>query len=554
MSCSTSTQQLQECSICHTTIDGDVGAFEHHVNQCLDSSREATSNSSQDEIDDEEEEPPSRVAIEHSIISDTDDDDHSDDDDDDDDDGCPICAQPWRWIDLAPVQGSRDAHVGQCLEQDESMAERSEVDDDDEDLNARHARSSLPRPRKGFGAMKKPRLLDGNDVEPRGTPDLIPLIASIIETGPKRRARLRSTRLADKHTHFISGQVRDLGWGCGYRNAQMLYCSLRHLPEYDTSTNSTSTSTPIPSILELQGVVEDAWKAGHDPLGATHFKGKLRGSKKWIGPTEVYTAFTALRIRCDRHPLTAPIRPTSSNFTFDFPHSSRIVDFPKLPQSKDAITPSLIRWIIAYFTDTLPASHSSNSKSDTQVRASPSSSGSFSLIMTGKQPLFLQHQGHSRTVVGIEYDDEGDGNLLLFDPGRHVPSTLKKAAADLQHTLSSSPSTSKKRPLSSSSTNSTTPSSKAFWAQSPHSRLEPDPADSESLVEPNAFLKMRARASMITTTSSGLGVKSLSLFQVGFQALSRKEEYQILYVEPGPPLSAEEVEERKCVKSSRVIA
>lgn len=37
--------------------------------------------------------------------------------------------------------------------------------------------------------------------------------------------------------------------------------------------------------------------AGHDPAGAAHFKHKLRKSKRWVGTTEIYTAFTWMGIR-----------------------------------------------------------------------------------------------------------------------------------------------------------------------------------------------------------------------------------------------------------------
>lgn len=44
---------------------------------------------------------------------------------------------------------------------------------------------------------------------------------------------------------------------------------------------------------------------------------------------------------------------------------------------------------------------------------------------THKQPLYLQHQGHSRTVIGVDVGKGGEW-LLLFDPGRNkfVPSLL----------------------------------------------------------------------------------------------------------------------------------
>ncbi|SGY90556.1 BQ5605_C039g11815 [Microbotryum silenes-dioicae] len=559
MSASSSKGQLQECFICHTVINGDVSVFEHHVNQShgphvtgLDASQEITPGSDldakQDKINDDDHVPPPRAAVELLIVSDS----------EDDEDVCPICNQPWRSIGLDPVQGSRDAHVGECLEHRALSSEASETEEEEEDeqdgIAVTDATTSSSAHRKGFGAFKKPRLLDGRDSEPEGIPGLVVVIASIVEMAPRKLSPMWTTLLGDQHTQYIRGRGTDLVWSCGYRNTQMLFSSLRHLPEYNTSASGPS---PIPSILELQGVIEDAWKAGHDLDGAAYFNGRLRGSKRWTGATEMYTALTALSIRC------------------------QIVDFPKLPHAKNGADSSLIRWIVAYFAGTLEASYVSvsNSNGDIRLRASSSFPSSILPIMSAKQPLYLQHQGHSRTVVGIEYGEQGEGYLLMFDPARfvlfprslvqveprlsrqvtfsisrRVPNALKKAASKLDNapsTLSTSPSSSKKRPLSSSAPPA--PSVKAFWAESPQARLKPDPDEAGPFYEPNLFTKMMANATTMSLPSTGLNVKSLSTFRVGFKSLSRKDQYQVLYVEPGSRLSAAEVEERKIVKSKRVI-
>ncbi|KDE06275.1 hypothetical protein MVLG_03434 [Microbotryum lychnidis-dioicae p1A1 Lamole] len=526
MSASSSKGQLQECFICHTVINGDVGVFEHHVNQCLDASQEITPGSDldakQDKINDDDHVPPPRAAVELLIVSDS----------EDDEDVCPICNQPWRSIGLDPVQGSRDAHVGECLEHRALSLEASETEEEEEDeqdgIAVTDATTSSSARRKGFGAFKKPRLLDGRDSEPEGIPGLVVVIASIVEMAPRKLSPMWTTLLGDQHTQYIRGRGTDLVWSCGYRNTQMLFSSLRHLPEYNTSASGPS---PIPSILELQGVIEDAWKAGHDLDGAAYFNGRLRGSKRWTGATEMYTALTALSIRC------------------------QIVDFPKLPRAQNGADSSLIRWIVAYFAGTLEASYVSvsNSNGDIRLRASSSFPSSILPIMSAKQPLYLQHQGHSRTVVGIEYGEQGEGYLLMFDPARRVPNALKKAASKLDNapsTLSTSPSSSKKRPLSSAPP---APSVKAFWAESPQARLKPDPDEAGPFYEPNLFTKIMASATTMSLPSTGLNVKSLSTFRVGFKSLSRKDQYQVLYVEPGSRLSAAEVEERKIVKSKRVI-
>jgi len=50
------------------------------------------------------------------------------------------------------------------------------------------------------------------------------------------------------------------------------------------------------------------------------------------------------------------------------------------------------------------------------------------VITTGKMPLILQHQGHSRTIIGYEVQKSGAINLLLFDPSRRPKHDLRTAA------------------------------------------------------------------------------------------------------------------------------
>lgn len=46
-----------------------------------------------------------------------------------------------------------------------------------------------------------------------------------------------------------------------------------------------------PSVRNLQHWIEDAWEAGFDPEGARELK-SLVGTKKWIGTSDLQTAFT----------------------------------------------------------------------------------------------------------------------------------------------------------------------------------------------------------------------------------------------------------------------
>uniref|UniRef100_A0A452T956 Zinc finger-containing ubiquitin peptidase 1 n=1 Tax=Ursus maritimus TaxID=29073 RepID=A0A452T956_URSMA len=92
--------------------------------------------------------------------------------------------------------------------------------------------------------------------------------------------------------HFHSS-FGDKGWGCGYRNFQMLLSSLLQNDAYDDCLKGMS----IPCIPKIQSMIEDAWKEGFDPQGASQLNNRLQGTKAWIGACEVYTLLTSLRVK-----------------------------------------------------------------------------------------------------------------------------------------------------------------------------------------------------------------------------------------------------------------
>jgi len=77
----------------------------------------------------------------------------------------------------------------------------------------------------------------------------------------------------------------DTGWGCGYRNLQLLLSALsRHadygralrnsglLPSTSSSSSSEGLAHPVPSIPRLQELIERAWESGFDPQGKEQVK------------------------------------------------------------------------------------------------------------------------------------------------------------------------------------------------------------------------------------------------------------------------------------------
>lgn len=169
--------------------------------------------------------------------------------------------------------------------------------------------------------------------------------------------------------HYGSSS-KDIGWGCGYRNIQMLLsCLIRrsdykqHLRKFWTENNTGDVA--IPSITYLQLFIQKAWSEGFDLLGAQQLGHSLIGTRKWIGATEVVTLLSFLRIRC------------------------LLVDFHK-PTGLNSTHPELFKWVKSHFQHALENG-----------------------FVT---PLILQHQGHSRTIIGIEEESNGVINLMILDP------------------------------------------------------------------------------------------------------------------------------------------
>ncbi|XP_035463454.2 zinc finger-containing ubiquitin peptidase 1 isoform X2 [Scophthalmus maximus] len=189
--------------------------------------------------------------------------------------------------------------------------------------------------------------------------------------------------------HFCSS-AGDKGWGCGYRNLQMLLSSLHGIDAY----SPVLTDKAVPSLPRLQSMTEAAWEEGLDPQGASHFNQRLLGTRAWIGATEIYSLLTSLRI------------------------SASIIDFHQ-PTGPGDTHPQLFDWVKQYFCQS-----SSSSSSSISRRLPPR------LIQTRLPPLYLQHQGHSRSIVGLEQKKNGSHCLLVLDPGSSASDARKLLSRD----------------------------------------------------------------------------------------------------------------------------
>jgi hypothetical protein len=190
------------------------------------------------------------------------------------------------------------------------------------------------------------------------TPNLINRIRTLCQQQSNSKVFLCSSV-----NHYASAGMEDEGWGCGFRNLQMILSSLQSQSAFaDALRPILGDSQSIPSIARLQILIEEAWAAGFDVEGQNQLEGQLSNTRKWIGASEVFAVLTANRIKV------------------------QLLDF----QSEDATHSKLIKWVVDYF----------------QKHSLPQ-----------RFPIFLQMKGHSFTIVGVElFPNESQPNLIVFDP------------------------------------------------------------------------------------------------------------------------------------------
>ncbi|KAF8906000.1 peptidase family C78-domain-containing protein [Gymnopilus junonius] len=314
---------------------------------------------------------------------------------------------------------------------------------------------------------------------PSYTPGLVPLLRKGLLKGHARGYIRRAVLCCDTAVH-VNREPWDAGWGCGYRNFLMACTVLmnqRKQPLYPPLLDF-----PIsPGIRNLQTWIEAAWKEGFDPDGQQQLK-RLVNTHKWIGTSDLWVAFISRAIPAE------------------------LVDFQSQKDSQFKISDVVINWVVKYFTPEQIIEKPMNAFES--LETSP-------VINTDKPPLILQHDGHSKTVVGYEVDKNGMTSLLVFDPA-HKPSLDVRKAAISTFRLASVQN-----------------DSRANDSGSTHS------------------LK-RKRSGTVEDKELDLhGI--VKKFRLEPKALGKKKEYQILYFPMTAPLTDYERMQRKEVQSIRII-
>ncbi|KAE8132191.1 DUF1671-domain-containing protein [Aspergillus pseudotamarii] len=220
------------------------------------------------------------------------------------------------------------------------------------------------------------RTTESNTIAPDGTlrrhrsienetTDVVPVLVRLCE---QDRSVQRAFFCSPK-VHQISKTPKEGGF-CGYRNIQMLISYIKEcrLPGHE------SFSEVVPTILQIQEMIEKAWDMGFNSIGRIE-TGGIRGTRKYIGTPEVRQE-----------------------------HLTSSIGGIKDMQAHDV----LFMRIANYF------------------RQACSLGTDDKVFLTNLPPIYFQHQGHSLTIIGFEIRDNGSANLLVLDPMFKPSSTVKR--------------------------------------------------------------------------------------------------------------------------------
>eukprot|EP00427_Karlodinium_veneficum_P007486 CAMPEP_0169091790 /NCGR_PEP_ID=MMETSP1015-20121227/16561_1 /TAXON_ID=342587 /ORGANISM="Karlodinium micrum, Strain CCMP2283" /LENGTH=422 /DNA_ID=CAMNT_0009152327 /DNA_START=134 /DNA_END=1402 /DNA_ORIENTATION=+ len=204
----------------------------------------------------------------------------------------------------------------------------------------------------------------------------------VFQRRPRGRRESSSLVLATT-CDSISAEAPDY-WTCGYRNIQMLLGHLQLRQGSGDFSFSKLFDGKVPDVNTLQFELERLWALGYDPDGCQQLGGAVCGTQKWIGTSEACVLLRGRSVRCN-----------IVSFRGETSHTGAV-------SAADAV----MERVFNHF------------RKGANVEGGQVGSG---LVASPQPPLYLQHDGHSRTVVGIQRRQEPGGKhtdfLLVLDPG-----------------------------------------------------------------------------------------------------------------------------------------
>lgn len=188
---------------------------------------------------------------------------------------------------------------------------------------------------------------------------------------------------------------------CGYHNIQML---MSYIDAADARSPENFAGV-IPTILDIQDMIEKAWDQGFNESGRVQ-TGGIKGTRKHIGTPEAQALFSSLRISCK---------------------ADRFQDIKGGAKAYE----QLLDFVERYFSTSMATSHQMIYP---KVRN------------TELPPIYLQRPRHSMTIVGIEKRKGGSRSLLVFDPAYNPSKDILRRLSLASATNGTEPSTSLIKP------------------------------------------------------------------------------------------------------------
>ncbi|KAK9822054.1 hypothetical protein WJX74_003875 [Apatococcus lobatus] len=356
---------------------------------------------------------------------------------------CPICFQHFAPEDISPHCDTHFA-VNGLVPEHEASDDEVVVLEPSRQQPATHNRRSASIPHRA--QAQPPSRAVARDWQDVQSQNLAPLLCTSLTAQNTGRAHVVGYC---RHFHTARG---DSGWGCGWRNMQMLIAAMQAHSEVFNSAIFRG-SGHVPCIEALQAGVQEAWQAGFDVRGAEQLDHRIVGTRKWVGTTEAAALLRSFGIRarivdftgspqsitpgqapgssstchpgvqcdgCGQCPISGPRYHSSVLPDYDLcescqahPHQQQsaapftVVQPPS--GSRQCSREALVNWVWRYFTGPSASADACRPPAGQPV------------VQCGRLPLYLQHQGHSRTIIGIQRSPAANGaheyNLLLLDPG-----------------------------------------------------------------------------------------------------------------------------------------
>ncbi|WJX67912.1 hypothetical protein P8452_52338 [Trifolium repens] len=218
----------------------------------------------------------------------------------------------------------------------------------------------------------------------------------------------------------------------------------------------------VPDIPSLQRWLEIAWERGFDEPGSNQFNHTIYGSKRWIGATECAALLRSFGLRA----RIMDFGPKESESLYLSVPGSSVggQDLVRIGDGRKRKAPNFYGPMDRYMSrcgggvsqtncsknakscSALNATKDKESGGECAVKSDAEQSKTHQVLMdfvwnyfsnkntihfgyrrvvfSEKTPLYFQHDGHSRTIVGIQVYHQRNGiqhyNLLVLDPGHRT--------------------------------------------------------------------------------------------------------------------------------------